>query len=144
MPNATLRAAALILSLTAALPALAQDKIQKPSQGEMKAAVSAFFDAVNAGDVAKAQSLFAAGATVEDPVGAARRPADQFIPALIAGKAHYAVAMITGSNINLVSTAITLSRPNGTGVNAIEIFAFDPDGKISAMTVNAGREDRKL
>ena len=33
---------------------------------------------------------------------------------------------------------------SGTGVDAIEIFAFDPDGKITAMTVNAGREDRKL
>ena len=144
MPNVMLRAAALVLLAAAALPALAQDKVQKPSQGEMKAVVTAFFDAVNAGDVAKAQSLFADGATVEDPVGVAKRPAAPFISTLIGGKAHYAVAMMTGSNINLVSTAITLSRPNGTGVNAIEIFAFDPDGKITAMTVNAGREDRKL
>ena len=67
MPNITLRAAALVLMLAAAAhPALAQDKVQKPSQGEMKAIVTAFFDAVNAGDVAKAQSFFAAGATVED------------------------------------------------------------------------------
>src|SRR5437870_431862 len=104
MSHLTLRAAALILALTA--PALAQDKVQKPSQGEMKAAVNGFFDAVNSGDVAKAQAFFATGATVVDPVGSAPHPADAFVSRLIAGKAHYQVALMSGSNINLVSSAI--------------------------------------
>ena len=135
---------ALVLTLAAAaLPALAQAPVQKPSQGQMKAAVSAYFDAMNAGDADKAKAAFSAGAMIEDPVGAALRSVGEFVPRVIGQKGHFTTVLMTGSNLNFVTAAVTLSRPDGSGVNAIELFTFDPDGKISGLKVYAGTEDRK-
>ena len=142
MPNVTFRAAALVLALTVtALPALAQDSAPKLDAAQMKAAVTTYYDAMNAGDLAKAKSVFAANATVEDPVGGTRRPADAFITGIFNAKPVFTVSMLTGSRTNLAAAATNLKRV-GSEVNAIHIFTFNADGKIANLTVYAGPGDR--
>ena len=49
-----------------------------PSQSAMRAALQAYVDCTNAGDVAGLLALFAADAVIEDPVGSPIKTAGDF------------------------------------------------------------------
>jgi steroid delta-isomerase len=116
-----------------------------PSETDMKAALQAYLDHFNAGDVDALISLFAEGATVEDPVGA---PAHVGKAAI---RAFYVDAMKNGAKLSLSApirgshgpaAAMAFEAKIGMlTVRIIDVMTFDESGKFTSMKAYFGPSD---
>jgi steroid delta-isomerase len=116
-----------------------------PSQETMKAAMQAYIDAFNSGNPAAVVALYAADATVEDPVGAPLKRGHAEIGAFythsIATGAKLSLdAPIRGSHGN--SAAMAFSAKIGpVTVRVIDVMTFDEAGKFTSMKAYFGPGD---
>ena len=116
---------------------------QTPSQEHMKNTVQAYFDAMNEGEAvaAKIKAMDAPDAMIEDPLGTPLRPAAVFIDGVLKAKLTFNVLLLTATPTNTAAAALYINTPTG-GLNAIEIFTFNPEGKITGMKAYWGSSDR--
>lgn len=125
-----------------------------PTQAEMKATMVKYVERVNAGDVDGVIALYAANATVEDPVGSPPR-AD---PAAILELYRNAVAtnvrlkILAGpygsfANAAAIAAEVRVDVPVGapnhgpTRIPLIEVMTFDDDCRITSMRAYWGSEE---
>jgi steroid Delta-isomerase len=111
----------------------------------MKAAMQAYIDAFNRGSAEAVAELFAADATVEDPVGSPPkrgRPALlEFYRTSIATGAKLALdAPIRGSHGNAAAMAFS-ARIGAMTVRVIDVMTFDEAGKFASMKAYFGPDD---
>jgi steroid delta-isomerase len=116
-----------------------------PSQETMKAAMQAYIDAFNSGNVAAIVALYAADATVEDPVGAPRTRGAAEIGAF------YTYSVATGAKLSLDapvrgshgnSAAMAFSAKIGpVTVRVIDVMTFNEAGKFTSMQAYFGPGD---
>ena len=111
----------------------------------MKAVLQAYLDNFNAADIDGLVSLFDAGATVEDPVGAPPHIGTAAI------RAFYTDAMKNGAKLSL-SAPMRGSHGNAAAmafeakigaltVRIIDVMTFNEVGKITSMKAYFGPED---
>lgn len=107
--------------------------------------VDRYLAAINTGDMAAVMALYANDASVEDPVGTEPKRGEAILQ-------FYTNAFSGGANAELTGpvriSAKTAAFPfhaeiNGaagqvTIIDVIDIFEFDPDGKITKMTAHYG------
>lgn len=131
----------ILAALFFAVPAYAAE--QTPSQEQMKNTVQAYFDTMNEGEAAaaKIKAMFAADAMIEDPLGAPLRPAAAFVDGVLKAKLNFNVLLLTATATNTAAAALYINTESG-GLNAIEIFTFNPEGKITGMKAYWGDSDR--
>lgn len=109
------------------------------------AAVHAYVAAFDRSDPAAVRDLFAAGATVEDPVGSLPHKGYEAI------HAFYAKSMQTGAKLHLegpvricgntaaFAFSVKLAMPEAAmQIDVIDIFEFDDAGKVTAMRAYFG------
>ncbi|MEY4159958.1 MAG: hypothetical protein RLZZ136_579 [Pseudomonadota bacterium] len=120
------------------------------SAEHMIATVTAYIDGFAAGDTDAIVSLFAANATVEDPVGTPLKQGTEQI------RAFYAGSMATGAKLQLLGDprcaadyvafpfAVTLEW-NGREqvIEVIDTFRFNAEGKIIEMRAYFGPQNMK-
>jgi steroid delta-isomerase len=116
-----------------------------PSQEVMKAAMQAYIDAFNSGSAAAVAALYAADATVEDPVGSPVKHGLAQIQAFythsIATGAKLALDVpVRGSHANAAAMAFT-ARIGPVSVRVIDIMTFDEAGKFTSMKAYFGPGD---
>lgn len=119
-----------------------------PTQAEMKAAVQAYVDRFNAKDADGIMDLFAANATIEDPVGSPLKSRAEFAEFVRRGVEYGASlalsAPIRGSHGNYAAMVFTVTfMQNGrrTTTNSADVMEFDAAGKIISMKGFWGPED---
>lgn len=115
------------------------------SEAAMKMAMQAYFDNFNAGDVEAVVALFAADATVEDPVGSPVHTGAEAIRAAFAGVLKQRPqltlsAPMRGSHGNAAAMALEAKLGDLT-IRAIDVLTFDAAGKISSLRAYFGPED---
>lgn len=116
-----------------------------PTPETMTATVHAYIDAFDRGDADAVRDLFAAGATVEDPVGTPPHVGHDAI------HAFYTASMRTGAKLHLDgpvriagdTAAFAFSvklEMNGAPaqIDVIDLFDFDAAGKVRAMRAYFG------
>lgn len=108
----------------------------------MKAALGAYFDAMNAGDTAKLKSMFSDDAMIEDPFGTPLRTSNAFFDRLATVKLNFKILAVTAPAMPTAAAAVNLTTPHGT-LTVIELFTFKPDGNISSLKAYWGSDDRK-
>ncbi len=120
-----------------------------PGTDVMKAAMQAYIDRFNAGDLEGVLALYADNASAEDPVGT---PLHQGKKAL---RQFYATAIETGARLELVAPMrgsqgnsaamafdVKLKLPSGPAtVRVIDVMSFGEEGKISSMRAFWGPDD---
>jgi len=116
-----------------------------PSEAAMKAAMQAYFDHFNKGDVEAVVALFAADATVEDPVGSAAHVGTDAIRAAFTGvlgsRPHLTLsAPPRGSHGNAAAMALE-AKVGDLTVRAIDVLTFDEACKITSLKAYFGPED---
>jgi steroid delta-isomerase len=116
-----------------------------PSQEVMKAAMQAYIDAFNSGSADAVAALYAADATVEDPVGSPiKRGLTEikgFYTHSIATGAKLALdSPVRGSHGNAAAMAFT-ARIGPVSVRVIDIMTFDDAGKFTSMKAYFGPGD---
>lgn len=118
-------------------------------QAVMKAALQAYVASINAGDAAAVTALFAAGATIEDPVGTPVKQGDE-IAAWFADTIAYRtriapVAPIRGSHGDEAALVfdVEFSPPEGPRlrIRSVDVCRFDSEGKIVSLRAFWGPED---
>jgi steroid delta-isomerase len=115
------------------------------TEATMKAALQSYLDYFNAGDVDGLASLFAEGATVEDPYGVPAKTGDAEI------RAFYTDAMKNGAKLSLAApirgshgnaAAMAFEAKIGTlTVRIIDVMTFDEAGKFTSMKAFFGPSD---
>ena len=121
-----------------------------PSTEQMTAAVHAYVAGFEAGDTEAIVALFAADATVEDPVGT---PPKQGTDAI---RQFYAGSIVTGAKLELLGDprcagdyvafpfAVKLEwQGRKQVIEVIDTFRFDADGKIAEMRAFFGPANMK-
>lgn len=116
-----------------------------PNEATMKAALQAYLDHFNAGDLDSLTGLFADDATVEDPVGAPAHHGKEAI------RAFYQDAMKNGAKLSLSApirgshgpaAAMAFEAKIGPlTVRIIDVMTFGEDGKITSMKAYFGPGD---
>ncbi len=120
-----------------------------PDTDSMKAAMRAYIDRFNAGDLEGVLALYADNASAEDPVGT---PLHQGKGAL---RFFYAEALKTGGRLELVAPMrgsrgnaaamafdVKLNLPTGPAtVRVIDVMTFDDEGRIASMRAFWGPDD---
>jgi steroid delta-isomerase len=124
-----------------------------PSNDQMKAAMQAYVERLNAGDLAGIMALYAADATVEDPVGADVRRGHEEI------RAFYEMALASQSKLTIVgpqcgSTSdmaamplvveVALPGAPKMRINVIETMRFNAAGQVVEMRAYWGNEDMTM
>ena len=117
-----------------------------PSQADMKAALQAYIDAYNAGDLDKIVGLYATDCQVEDPVGnpPMKGPAavrEFYQGAFSTGAKLRLTAGPNGSHGNSAAMAFEAVLPNGAYVRVIDVMTFNDAGKFASMKAYWGPED---
>lgn len=118
-----------------------------PEQEQMKQALQAYVDGINAGDAAAVTALFADDAVVEDPVG--KPPisgraaiAEFYTNAVSAGTKLSLDTPIRGSHGNGAAMAFTIEVPAmSLRIRAVDVMTFNDDGKIIDMRAYWGPAD---
>lgn len=124
-----------------------------PTSEEMKAVMRSYVERLNAGDLEGVLALYAADATVEDPVGAdVRRGAADI-------RAFYEMAIASGAKLTIVGPQsgsssdyaampliVDLVQPGmpKMRIDVIETMRFDAAGKVVEMRAYWGNEDMTL
>ncbi len=116
-----------------------------PSQETMKAAMQAYIDAFNSGNVAAVVALYAPEATVEDPVGSPLKRGAAEIGAFythsVATGAKLSLdAPIRGSHGNSAAMAFS-ARIGPVTVRVIDVMTFNEAGKFTSMQAYFGPGD---
>jgi steroid delta-isomerase len=116
-----------------------------PSEATMKAAMQAYFDNFNAGDVEAVVGQFAADATVEDPVGSKVNTGTAEIRAafvaVLKNRPQLTLsAPIRGSHGNAAAMALE-AKVGAMTIRAIDAMTFDEAGKITSLKAYFGPED---
>jgi steroid delta-isomerase len=129
-----------------AAPAIAPN-MQRPTQAAMKKNLQSYIDAINGGNADAAIALYAADATLEDPLGSqvqqGRAAVEAFVHGVVARGTKYELAApIRGTNTNAAAMAFKAHVGNVT-VHIIEVFTFNPVGQITSMKAYYGSEDRE-
>jgi len=118
-------------------------------ESRMKAAMQAYIDALNAGDVDAITALYADDATVEDPVGSEVKQGREAIAAF------YRMAVQTGARLSLAAPIrashanaaamafdVHLTMPEGQSViRVIDVMTFDEAGRFQSMQAYWGPSD---
>lgn len=131
---------AAICALAFAAPLRAAE--QAPTQAHMKGALLAYFEAMNDRDAAKVKAIFAADAMVEDPFGTPLRPAAVFVDGVTQAMISFNVLLVTATENASAAAALYINTPKGN-LSAIEVFTFNPEGKITSMKAYWGPGDRE-
>lgn len=120
-----------------------------PTQQQMKAALEAYVDGLNACDADAVLALFSADAEIEDPVGTPVKRGDEievwFRAAVRTQPRLEIVAPIRGSHGNAAAVPFTVTskRKNGTfQTNSLDVAHFDEDGRIVRFEGYWGPDDR--
>lgn len=120
-----------------------------PGTSAMKAAMQAYIDRFNGGDLEGVLALYADNASAEDPVGT---PLHQGKEAL---RQFYATAIETGGRLELVAPMrgsrgnaaamafdVKLNLPSGPAtVRVIDVMSFDKECRITSMRAFWGPDD---
>lgn len=122
-----------------------------PTEHDMKAALETYIDAFSTRDADKLVSLFAADATIEDPVGSepvrGREAIAAFYREGVKVVTHMALsAPVRGSHTNAAAMAFDFEMDiNGQRIrtSAIDVMEFDEDGKIRRMRAYWGPSDSR-
>jgi steroid delta-isomerase len=123
-----------------------------PSQAQMRAALQAYVDRINAGDRDGVVALFAPDAVIEDPLGSPPKSgaeiADWFSDT-VAFKTHIEpVAPIRGSHANAAALVfeVTFQPPEGPRllIRSLDVCTFNADGLITSLTAYWGPDDMTL
>jgi len=114
----------------------------------MRTAMQAYLDALNNGDVKGIIALFAAGGTLEDPVGSGVHDASQRLTSLVGGLSEGATftldAPIRASHGSGAAMAFTVRMVmNGVPVQirSLDVMQFDEAGLITEMKAYYGPSD---
>jgi steroid delta-isomerase len=140
MSSSGFRAAAMSALWIVSASAAGAETPQAPSQAQMKATLRTYFEAMNAGDIARLKSLCSSDAMIEDPIGTPLVTSDQFFNRVAPMKLKFDIVMMTASNTNVAATGLNL-KVGARTLDAIEIFTFKPDGKIASMKAYWGSGD---
>ncbi len=107
--------------------------------------VDRYLAAINAGDMPAVMALYADDASVEDPAGTEPKRGDAILQFYTNAFSGGAKVELTGPvRISAKAAAfpfhaeITAAAGQVTIVDVIDIFEFDPDGKITKMTAHFG------
>ena len=107
--------------------------------------VDDYLAAINAGDMAAVMALYADDAAVEDPVGTEPKRGDEILQFYTNAFAGGAKVEMTGPvRISEKAAAFPFRAEIGgadgqvTIVDVIDIFEFDPAGKVAKMTAHFG------
>jgi steroid delta-isomerase len=120
-----------------------------PGTDAMKAAMQAYVDRFNAGDLEGVLALYADNASAEDPVGTSFHQGKEalrkfYATAIETGGRLELVAPMRGSQSNFAAMAfdVKLKLPSGPAtVRVIDVMSFDEEGKISSMRAFWGPDD---
>ena len=120
-----------------------------PDQAAMKAAMQAYVDRTNAGDAEGLVALFAAGATIEDPVGSQIKHGEDIAAWFRDSVAFNAqitpVAPIRGSHSNEAALAFEVEfTPSGGDrlrIRSVDVCTFDDEGRITSLRAFWGPDD---
>ena len=119
----------------------------------MKAAMRAYVERLNAGDLEGIMALYAEDATVEDPVGTGARQGTADI------RAFYEMAIASGAKLTLTGAQsgsssdyaampliVDLAQPGmpKMRINVIETMRFNAAGKVVEMRAYWGNEDMTM
>lgn len=107
-----------------------------------KTAMVGYLDAFNAGDLNGILSLFAANAKVYSPTQPEPKNPNDFYPALLErskGTVFTLKAAFAGEAPNSAAILFDYAKPMPDGstrhFDCVDVFAFDPSGKIEEMTI---------
>jgi|TARA_R110002033_G_scaffold22819_3_gene54697 steroid delta-isomerase len=111
----------------------------------MQQTVDRYLAAINAGDMQAVMALYADDASVEDPVGTEPKRGDEILEFYTNAFAGGARVELTGP-VRLSAKAAAfpfraeINRPEGQIliVEVIDIFEFDPAGKVARMMAHFG------
>lgn len=120
-----------------------------PPQAVMKAALQAYVDRTNAGDVAGLVALFAPDAVIEDPVGSPIKQAADFPAwfgdAVAFGARITPVAPIRGSHGNAAALVFDVEfTPPGSErlrIRSLDVCTFHTNGQIASLHAYWGPDD---
>ena len=120
-----------------------------PDTDSMKAAMRAYIDCFNAGDLEGVLDLYAENASAEDPVGTpvhqGKDALRQFYVTAIETKGQLElVAPMRGSQGNCAAMAfdVKLNLPSGPAtVRVIDVMSFDEECRITSMRAFWGPDD---
>lgn len=123
-----------------------------PDQSSMKRALGAYVDRMNAGDAEGLRALFAADATIEDPVGTEPKSGDQisawFADAVAYRTRIYPVGPVRGSRSNEAALAfeVEFSPPGNPRlrIRSVDVCSFDHEGLIVSLRAFWGEDDISL
>jgi steroid delta-isomerase len=103
------------------------------------AAVHTYIEAFTTGDTAAVVSLYAEDATLEDPVGGEILTGRPAIADFYEKAMHMGVRLeLTGpvriaANAAAFSFLVQIGPPGGPEIDVIDVFRFNPEGKIASM-----------
>lgn len=113
---------------------------QTELSSKIDAAVGAYIDLLTNGTAEQIADLFAADATVEDPIGAdIRNTREQLVEfySIITGMEEHVATLnwkkIAGDTAVFEFTLVTGTSDMRFEITPIDIMVFDADGKISSM-----------
>lgn len=113
---------------------------QTELSSKIDAAVGAYIDLLTSGTAEQIADLFAADATVEDPIGAdIRNTREQLVEfySIITGMDEHVATLnwkkIAGDTAVFEFTLVTGTSDMRFEITPIDIMVFDADGKISSM-----------
>lgn len=111
-----------------------------PTVEQMQAAVQAYVRALNESDLEAIVALYAEDAVVEDPVGSAPRRGlaeiRRFYAGSVALKLEVALegeVRVAGSEAAFAFRVSFMHEGRATTIRPIDLFRFDPDGKVVSM-----------
>lgn len=114
----------------------------------MKQTVDQYLAAINAGDMPAVMTIYAEDAAVEDPVGTEPKRGDDILQFYIDAFSGGAKVELTGPvRISAKAAAFPfraeINRPGGQilTVDVIDIFEFEPAGKVIKMTAHFGPDN---
>ena len=116
-----------------------------PAESAMKAAMQAYFDHFNAGDVEAVVALFTADATVEDPVGSAANVGTDAIRAafttVLANRPQLTLSAPPRSSHGNATAMALEAKLGDLTIRAIDVLTFDEACKIISLKAYFGPED---
>ncbi len=121
------------------------------SNDTKRAAMQAYIDRMNAGDLAGVVALYAADATIEDPVGSGK-----IVTGKVAIEEFYAGSMQTQAQLKLsapirtshsdsaaMAFEVTLNWGGLMTINVIDVMTFNAQGEFTSMRAYWGPEDMR-
>ncbi len=123
--------------------------VSDPHQDQMRAALQAYVDHINAGDRDGVLALFAPDAVIEDPLGSPPKTGKEienwFSDTIAFGTHIRPVAPIRGSHSNAAALVfeVTFQPPAGPRllIRSLDVCTFDAEGRITSLKAYWGPDD---